>query len=69
MRQDKRRDDQPPPPLDDRAADPAPPGAGALYRQHLEKFPERGYDGALERAARALIRAAQVRLRAPRKAN
>jgi hypothetical protein len=63
------RDDRPPPPPEDLPADPAPPGAGALYRQHLERFPERGADSALERAARALIRAAQLRLRAPRKAN
>ncbi len=44
-------------------------GAGALYRQHLERFPERQVSSALERAARALIRAAQIRLRTPRKAN
>ncbi len=44
-----------------------PPSAGALYRRHLERFPERRSETALERAARALIRAAQLRLKAPRK--
>jgi hypothetical protein len=67
--QHSTRDDRPPPmPVE---ADPhaTAQGAGALYRQHLERFPERQPASALERAARALIRAAQIRLRAPRKAN
>ncbi len=55
----------------DRAQNPEaePLTAGARYRQHLEQFPERGTDTALRRAARALIRAAQIRLSAPRRAN
>jgi hypothetical protein len=44
-------------------------GAGARYRRHLDQFPERPANGALERAVKALIRAAQIRLRSPRKAN
>ena len=63
------RDDRPPSRRDDVPAEPVPPGAGARYRQHLARFPERGTDGALERAAKALIRAAQLRLRAPRRAD
>lgn len=58
------------PPVPDESEPQAPaPGAGARYRQHLERFPERPPDSALARAARALIRAAQIRLRAPRRAN
>ncbi|MFO0987954.1 MAG: hypothetical protein U1F37_11415 [Alphaproteobacteria bacterium] len=43
----------------------APLSAGARYRQHLDRFPERAADTALERAARALIRIAQIRSKAP----
>jgi hypothetical protein len=53
----------------DAAPDAEAPSAGARYRQHLAHFPERATDTALERAAKALIRIAQIRLRAPRKAN
>lgn len=55
--------------IGDSPADAEPLSAGARYRRHLDRFPERPADTALERAARALIRAAQIRLRAPRKAN
>lgn len=53
----------------DASPDAEAASAGARYRQHLAHFPERAPDTALERAARALIRIAQIRLRAPRKAN
>lgn len=74
MPQIRTRDDSPPAPLGaappgTAPADTPPPGAGALYRQHLDRFPERRGDTALERAARALIRAAQIRLKAPPKAD
>lgn len=47
----------------------APMSAGARYRQHLDCFPERAADTALERAARALIRIAQIRSKAPPRAD
>ena len=65
--QHSTRDDRPLPRPDE--AEPQATGPGALYREHLERFPERPMNSALERAARALIRAAQSRLRAPRRAN
>lgn len=63
------RDDDRHAPSDAAPDGPEPVSPGARYRRHLDRFPERGTDTALERAARALIRAAQLRLRAPRKAN
>lgn len=68
MQHDTRDDRRPPMPDETEPQAPAP-GAGALYRRHLERFPERPPDSALARAARVLIRAAQIRLRAPRRAN
>lgn len=65
--QHSTRDDRPRP--DQAETDATNQSAGALYRRHLERFPERTPDSALARAARALIRAAQIRLRAPRRAN
>ncbi len=67
--QHSTRDDRPLPGPDEGEPHATVPGAGALYREHLDRFPERPMSTALERAARALIRAAQLRLRAPRKAN
>ena len=67
--QHSTRDDRRPPMPDGPEANATVQGAGALYREHLERFPERSPDSALARAARALIRAAQIRLRAPRRAN
>lgn len=46
-----------------------PSSAGARYREHLAHFPERGTDTALERAAKALIRMAQIRTKAPPRAD
>ncbi len=43
--------------------------AGERYRQHLERFPERTADNALERAARALVRIAHIRAKAPPRAD
>jgi len=65
--QQSTRDERRPPAFDDVPSDAAPPSAGALYRRHLDRFPERPADTALERAARALVRAAQIRLKAPRR--
>lgn len=69
MAQIETRDDRPKLPPDDVPADQPPQGAGALYRQHLARFPERGTDSTLERAAKALIRAAQFHRKAPRRAD
>lgn len=69
MPQIRTRDERTPMPPGEGPTDSAPPGAGALYRQHLDRFPERKTDTALERAARALIRMAQIRAKAPPKAD
>jgi hypothetical protein len=53
----------------DAAPDAEAPSAGARYRQHLAHFPERATDTALERAAKALIRIAQIRTKAPPRAD
>ncbi len=48
---------------------PDPVSAGERYRRHLERFPERIADNALERAARALVRIAHIRAKAPPRAD
>lgn len=45
---------------------PAPASAGARYRKHLERYPERSCEGALDRKMKALVRAILERL-APRR--